>query len=978
VEEKEEFFDPDQEIPLLGRGEELEALMELLDKVSKGKGAQVAMITGEPGIGKTRLAEELLNKAESLDFIVLRSQCFADTLIPYLPISEALKQADLEHLTTFDKPPKVEQVLVLDKDGTVITSSELGGGELDLVTFSGLLNFISKFIKDSMEQFTDSEMEEGALNSLEYGKNTVLVDTRMNGSIAVFLSGKPTEILKEEIGQIMQLVNPIYLQEDHTPSEEEESEMMDLFKLFISKYDGVDYVTEPRDRQWRLFENISMGLKHLAQEQPVLLFLDDLQWADPSSISLLHAMVRTCSEASLLILGTYRVGITDTKDSGESSYRNLQESLSGEELLKEVSLARFDEITSRKLLSHMIGDLSKGELGDMVVKEGRGNPLYLKEMASYFIREGVANRISGKWVMTGSIESIGLPEKMKDLIQTQLDKLTQEQREILECASVIGNSFRSSTLGAVLKINRLRLLRTLRNLEQNEGLIHRLHERGLYNFDNEQVRNILYSGLKRDQRRKFHSTVVELLLKDYNEGITDVLPELAQQAYMADHPLAVVLCKNAGDMARGDFNNKEAWKFYNMALEVGMDPDKSKLLESLGDLELEEGDLEGSLIRYKRAREYAADDEQRVLLAVKRGKSLEKLGRYQDALEVIMNDAPGQDEATLAMAQWLSATSWLYFRTMKYEESLENAEEAIRIFESEGFKGADLSDCWTTIGSYYSTIGKLEEAIDVFRNALSFAKENNLHVQAIRLQTNIALAQRQLGRFNEAIETTKEAQLMAERTGNKYYTMICHMQIGSCHYSLGDLDEAYRLHTLSLTMAGEIGAVRYVSYSLWGRCITSLYLGMNEEAESDARKALEQSDEAADEYLFSLLYLSEVLAVVGKGEEALEIATKAETGFLKYKYNMFQAGALRNLALAKAILGDREGSEEAFKRSLVEEGHLLEALEYAKGLRWWGEALAGWGEKEKAKEKLFEARERCMLIGAKGELARVKKALEGL
>jgi tetratricopeptide (TPR) repeat protein len=153
---------------------------------------------------------------------------------------------------------------------------------------------------------------------------------------------------------------------------------------------------------------------------------------------------------------------------------------------------------------------------------------------------------------------------------------------------------------------------------------------------------------------------------------------------------------------------------------------------------------------------------------------------------------------------------------------------------------------------------------------------------------------------------------------------------------------------------------------------------MNEEAESDARKALDLSDEAADEYLFSLLYLSEVLAVIGKGEEALDIATKAETGFLKYNYNMFQAGALRNLALAKAILGDREGSEDAFRRSLVEEGNLLEALEYAKGLRWWGEALAKWGDKEQAKEKLLEAREKCMLIGARGELLRVKKALKGL
>ena len=113
----------DWDIPMYGREDELARLHEALADVRSGNGRTV-LVSGEAGVGKTRLVEELM--AEATDALVLRGPCLPESLEPLLPVREALRSADLEESFTGIVPPKLVSAYVFDRDGAVLAQAFRG------------------------------------------------------------------------------------------------------------------------------------------------------------------------------------------------------------------------------------------------------------------------------------------------------------------------------------------------------------------------------------------------------------------------------------------------------------------------------------------------------------------------------------------------------------------------------------------------------------------------------------------------------------------------------------------------------------------------------------------------------------------------------------------------------------------------------------------------------------------------------------
>jgi predicted ATPase len=174
---------------MVGRERELATLTSYLDDASLGKGRCV-FISGEAGIGKTRLVEEVKKVAEAKGFRVLSASCFYEALAPYLPFLEALKSGGLESLFA-EESPRVEGAYLVNDAGLLIKAVLRDETDLDPDVFTSMLNSVSTFVWDTLSKLgSEKTQEKDELNTLGYQDYRILIRRGKLANLVVILKGK--------------------------------------------------------------------------------------------------------------------------------------------------------------------------------------------------------------------------------------------------------------------------------------------------------------------------------------------------------------------------------------------------------------------------------------------------------------------------------------------------------------------------------------------------------------------------------------------------------------------------------------------------------------------------------------------------------------------------------------------------------------------------------------------------------------------
>jgi tetratricopeptide (TPR) repeat protein len=172
---------------------------------------------------------------------------------------------------------------------------------------------------------------------------------------------------------------------------------------------------------------------------------------------------------------------------------------------------------------------------------------------------------------------------------------------------------------------------------------------------------------------------------------------------------------------------------------------------------------------------------------------------------------------------------------------------------------------------------------------------------------------------------------------------------------MGQFDSALDTLSNGLDISMEIGANALTSDFLQLRA--KCYLERKElgKASNDVGEAMLTSFDSEDFKLFATIRLVEVMVAQEEYDQAVAKAQEVILKLQKSESKYYYTSALRNLGLALWKKGDRKGAENAFKTALLENRDYILSYEYALGIKWWGEALADWGEKEEAEKKLRDA-----------------------
>jgi tetratricopeptide (TPR) repeat protein len=316
---------------------------------------------------------------------------------------------------------------------------------------------------------------------------------------------------------------------------------------------------EPAQARFRLFDSVTSFFKNVGVSQPLVVFIDDLHWADKASLLLLQFLARELHNARLMVVGTYRdvslaTGHPLMEALGDLSGRGLGQRI---ELrgLEERDVARFIEMTAA---------IDPPErLVASVFHNTEGNPFFVKEVVRLLVSDGQlkGGEQTGPW-------NIKLPQGVREVLRRRLSQVSNACGDVLAIASVVGRSFSLDVLERVGDPKGDQLLDAL-----DEGLAARLiteQDAGWYVFSHALVREALYETLTATVRGRLHRRIGEALEELYAGQVDTRLAELAHHFSKAV-PLghgdkAIDYATRAGERADRLLAYEEASAQYEVAL----------------------------------------------------------------------------------------------------------------------------------------------------------------------------------------------------------------------------------------------------------------------------------------------------------------------------------------------------------------------------------------------------------------------------
>ena len=252
---------------------------------------------------------------------------------------------------------------------------------------------------------------------------------------------------------------------------------------------------DPETRRYLMFEAVSALLDVACEPRPVLLVLDDLHWADRSTLQLLRHIVRGQTEAALLILGSYR----DLEVAPDHPLAELLADLRRDRLFERLSLEGLDRNEVEALIAAHAGQAVSSALAQTVHSETEGNPFFVEEVVRHLIETGQMFGHEGGFTPTPA--QIGVPEGVKEVLARRLARLSETCRSVLSQAAVLGREFRFELLPAMAELDDDAVIGAL---EEALGarLVVEEEESSVYAFTHALVREVLYGQLSGPSRQR--------------------------------------------------------------------------------------------------------------------------------------------------------------------------------------------------------------------------------------------------------------------------------------------------------------------------------------------------------------------------------------------------------------------------------------------------------------------------------------------
>jgi predicted ATPase len=327
----------------------------------------------------------------------------------------------------------------------------------------------------------------------------------------------------------------------------------------------------------RMLREIADALESITATNPMILVLEDLHWVDPSTVDLISAVARRRQQAKLLIIGTFRpVDVL----LAEHPLKELKQDLLVHRLCHEIALEPLGEAEVAEYLKSQSSATSLPDgLAALIYRHSEGNPLFMVAALNHTRDRGLIVLEQGSWRLSVPLEKIDLeaPESLRQMIELQIERLSDEEQRALEAMSVLRKFPLSIAEGsAVAGIEPEEFEELLERLAKRHQMIRhagfRYYNSGpspAYEFVHVMYRQILYSRIGHTRRSKLHKSMGENGEAMHAVPGPDVAAEFAYQFEEGgDWPQAVKYLLLEAKTAGGRFEPRQAAAILEHALEL--------------------------------------------------------------------------------------------------------------------------------------------------------------------------------------------------------------------------------------------------------------------------------------------------------------------------------------------------------------------------------------------------------------------------
>jgi tetratricopeptide (TPR) repeat protein len=544
---------------------------------------------------------------------------------------------------------------------------------------------------------------------------------------------------------------------------------------------------------------------------------EDLQWADESLLDFVEYLLEWSRNSPLYVLTLSRPELAERRPTWGAGRRNFTS----------LYLEPLAPAAMRELLDGLVPGLP-ASARDQILERAEGVPLYAVETARMLLDRGLLVEDGQVYRLTGSVESLEIPETLHALIAARLDGLTPDERRLLQDASVLGKTFTREALVAVSGGEAAALEASLASLLRKEVLTvqadPRSPEHGQYGFLQDLVRHVAYETLSRRDRLARHLKAAEHLQSSFPDD--DEVVEVVAAHYLeavklggdADDAPAIrtkarEMLVRAADRAASLAASDEARRYLDHAAELADDAlERARLLDRAGQMawksgsaELATAHLQAAIAGYEsegdvraaaRAARHLGDVE------VNSGRLEEAIERMERAFATLERDEP--DESVAWLAAELATAYW--FRG-DGDRAAELAELALDIGESLGLPEVVLHALLEK-GRTAGSRGHVEEAVAFLSHGLKLALDNDLLERATAAYFNLSDMSFRRDRYRESVEYLNAALAQARRGGDRLREWEILSELTYPLYQLGEWDGALEaLAEIPSETVGEAGVM---------------------------------------------------------------------------------------------------------------------------------------------------------------------------
>jgi len=627
---------------------------------------------------------------------------------------------------------------------------------------------------------------------------------------------------------------------------------------------------EPERLKRQIFMTMRTVLERRLVQGPLVLVLEDLQWADAASLEGMHTLADWLCERPLLVVMTGRPPFDPVGfDFGRAPHTVLR--------LEPLADAAIDALLAAFFGAGADSPLERA-LHERIVRQAGGNPLYLEEVVRGLIANGVLTRSTdGSWRCESAAGTVEVPSSIEGLLLSRIDRLPPPARHTLQSAAILGPLFGSALLSAVDEaagdpallaiLCEAELLVPVATADAKAPS----HPAARYRFASTMAHDVAYQNLLLRRRTELHQragTVLEGLHGTHPARLEDLEALCHHFSQGEDRVRGARYLASAGDWARGIYANEDALRYYARALDI-LQSARPRDDAAIADVCEHMGDLLGPIGRRDKAR--AQFDA--VLALARAGANPVHEARVQRKLAGLHWDAGerersfaclreglqllgGDSEAVaididtgIELAHLCQEMGRLSFRTGDNQgavdwsgRALQQAERAAGLGQDDAIHrraaAAAISHAHNTLGAALARLDRSAEAVTHIERSVTVAQEAGLLQAACRSYANLGVLYATLDP-GRAVQTCRLGLETAQKIGDLGFQsrLYANLAVAYCALTQRCDDDGLSAAQSAIDLDRQLGQIDHLAVPL-------IVLGQIHQCHGNADLALRYYEEA--------------------------------------------------------------------------------------------------------------------------------------